>query len=105
MMRRFKQLFQSKTTQIFCYVYLIWFAINLYALAYGLTHPSKRLFGNKRSFSAGINDYVNNTEDIYPFESISLGTYDVSEFCAYTIAIPLIAFSLFQIYKIVRKVK
>ena len=94
---------KSKSAKVVLYVYSIWFSVNLYALSFGLSHPdkSKSYRGrvlHDRFFSNEIGK--DNTPLFFPFESNSLGTYDVSEFVAYTIVIPIIVFALYRIYKL-----
>lgn len=100
-----KQIFHSyrtKTAKIVLCVYAIWFAVNLFAFSFGLSHPNKGWDWYEVPFGNNTPHYYeyDNTTAFYPFGSNSLGTYDVSEFVTYTIAIPVIVFALYRIYKL-----
>lgn len=88
---------------ITAYLYVIWFAVNLYALSYGLAHPKRYVLGPGRRGVAVYGDIDNSS--LYPFESSLLGTYDLSEFCLYVIAIPLVLYALYRIIETLRRPK
>ena len=73
------------------YIYIIWFAINITALAYAMANPHKT-FGRAFESSGHIN-----TSAFYPFESYDIGTYDFSEFVVYTVALPLCLFAIIKL--------
>ncbi len=90
---------KKKIFQALGYVYLIWLAINLYALSHGLVHPTRfSSFERRLGYREG-----NNNSPLFPLESSDLGTYDFSEFCLYAIAIPLILFALYKLFETFRK--
>ena len=73
------------------YIYIIWLAINITALAYAMANPHKT-FGRGFELSGHIN-----TSAFYPFESYDIGTYDFSEFVVYTVALPLCLFAIIKL--------
>lgn len=73
------------------YIYIIWFAINITALAYAMANPHKT-FGRAFESSGHIN-----TSAFYPFESYDIGTYDFSEFVVNTVALPLCLFAIIKL--------
>lgn len=73
------------------YSYLIWLAINIYALAIGKANPHRESL--ERPFRRGEID----TSDFFPFDC-GLSSYDFSEFIVYTIAIPLFLFGIIKLY-------
>ena len=91
-------------TKITAYLYVIWFAVNLYALSYGLVHPKRYFLGPGRRGGGAVYGDINNSS-VYPFESSQLGTYDLSEFCLYVIAIPLVLYALYRIIETLRRPK
>ena len=77
------------------YSYLIWLSINLIALLCGMATPNKEEdFTRFRRF-----DKVYSC-DFFPFESNHIGSYDISEFIVYTIAIPLCLFAMIKLYRL-----
>jgi hypothetical protein len=101
MKKYIQQLVSKKSIKIAVYLYSIWFVINLYALSYGLSHLSKcRLLikDYPKYISQCYDDIIDLT---YPFQSVSLEVYDISEFILYTIVIPVIIISLFRLYKLI----
>ena len=102
MNKNIQQLVRKKSIKITVYLYSIWFVINLYALSYGLSHLLKcRLLTNICHPSTLRECYDNIIDLTYPFQSVSLEVYDISEFILYTIVIPVIIFSLFRLYKLI----
>ena len=85
---------KSRAKMIILYVYAIWFSLNVFALTYGIIHPHRSIV------RFGPETEVNNIP-FYPFESTELGTYNGSEFVMYTIVLPIVAFSLYRICKLV----
>lgn len=73
------------------YIYIIWLAINITALAYAMANPHKT-FGRGFELSGHIN-----TSAFYPFESYDIGTYDFSEFVVYIVAVPLCMFAIIKL--------
>lgn len=82
-----------QTKKAFFYVYIIWLAVNITALAYAMANP--HMSHSNRSFSPF--DKEINTKAFYPFESYDIGNYDFSEFIVYTIAVPLCLFAIIKL--------
>ena len=77
------------------YIYVIWLAINITALSYAMANPHMSRGGG---FSRSPFDELKiNTRAFYPFESNDIGTYDLSEFVVYTVAIPLCLFAIIKL--------
>ena len=81
------------------YSYLIWFAINIAALAYGMGNPNRVRTTKGPIFDNQPIDIEINTSAFYPFESYDIGNYDFSEFIVYTVAIPLCLFAIIKLVK------
>ena len=73
----------------FIYIYIIWLAINITALAYAMANPHMQ--------RSRWDDWSKNTRAFYPFESYDIGTYDFSEFVVYTVAVPLCLFAIIKL--------
>lgn len=73
------------------YIYIIWLAINIIALAYAIANPHMT-----SGVDFGENKEVD-TKDFYPFESYDVGNYDFSEFIVYTLAVPLCIFAIIKL--------
>lgn len=82
------------------YTYLIWLAINIIALACGTANPHRRSHFTR--FRRGEID----TSGFFPFDG-GIGSYDLSEFIVYTLAIPLCLFAMIKLYLLFvpRKIK
>ena len=86
----------AQMKKVSLYVYIIWLAVNITALAYAMANPHM-------SKSGGLNldpfdvHYEVNTRAFYPFESYDIGNYDFSEFVVYTIALPLCLFAIIKL--------
>jgi len=75
------------------YIYIIWVAINIIALAYAMANPHMSYhYDNFDNRSEEID-----TKDFYPFESYDVGSYDFSEFIVYTLAVPLCIFAIIKL--------
>lgn len=73
------------------YSYLIWFSVNLIALAGGMANP------HRRSISEHIRRGEIDTSGFFPF-GCGPDSYDFSEFIVYTIAIPLLLIGIIKLY-------
>lgn len=83
------------------YVYLIWLAVNITALAYAKANPHE-YHDNRQWVGGDFFDEYNKKEGVdtsafYPFESYDLGNYDYSEFVVYTLAFPLFLFAIVKL--------
>lgn len=81
----------SNKKKALIYVYLIWLAINIIALACGTANPHRR--SHFARFRRGEID----TSGFFPFDG-GIGSYDFSEFIVYTLAIPLCLFAMIKLY-------
>ncbi len=81
-------------------LYIIWFSINLYALSYSFAHPTWFIRKTYSFVGPKVEHWslVTESAPLYPFESSQLSNYDCSEFCLYTIAIPLVLYALYKLY-------
>lgn len=89
----------SKMKKATIYIYLMWLAINLTVLSYAMANPH-RVFSVSLLNDKGEID----TRDFYPFESVDIGNYDLSEFVVYTVAIPLCLFALVKLLGLFKEI-